>query len=226
MIARPDFPLNREACARLLAEPDTTATTLHLILLAEFGDDLYGGEENVTMDPVLIWRLARERFSVTIPEENENKINALMLAVSSDKFYDEPLVFISVCMALYSGDLGDLVTGYMEDPTLNELLWGIFEVALNRDDDMEFSDAVYQVVIKESQEAIEEFTEEDSAEFRYFERELISGKSKIIREFGLIGAPEFALEQVKNFDATPVHDSEGNLMTTDGVIISPWITEQ
>lgn len=218
MALRPDFPLDPAACGHLLADPDTTATSLHLILLSAYGDDLYGDEDEPPMDPVLIWRLAREDFSVTIPEENENKVNAIMTGVMSDAFYADPLTFVSVCMALYTGDLGDLVSGVMEDPTLPELLWGIFEVALNRDDDMEFSPAVYAVVRKEMEDA----AEEEAREFSYFERALIAGKTKVIEEMSAMGAPPEAKEQVYRFDSTPVHDAEGNLLLPDGSVLAAW----
>jgi hypothetical protein len=217
-MTRSEFPLDREMCGRLLAEPDTSSTALHLILLTEFGDDLYGDEDSPAMDPVLIWRLVRERFSVTVPEENENKINAMMLGVSTDVFYEDPQAFIAISMALYSGDLGDIVSGIMEDPTLNELLWGIFEVALNRDDDMEFSESIHRVIQAETEAAVEE----DMAEFAYFERNLIAGKTKILDELAMMGAPAEVVAQVRNFDATPIHNERGDIVSPNGSIVMPW----
>jgi hypothetical protein len=205
-------------CSRLLAEPDTSSTSLHLILLAEFGDDLYGDEDSPPMDPVLIWRLIRDRFRVTVPEENENKINALMIGVSTDVFYEEPQAFIAISMALYSGDIGDMVSGVMEDPTLNELLWGIFEVALNRDDDMEFSESIHRVIQAETESAVEE----DMSDFSYFERNLIAGKSKILKELAMLGAPPEVMAQVRNFDSTPIHNEQGDIVSPNGSVVMPW----
>ena len=201
------YPLDREQSSRLLAEPDTSATALHMILLGAYGPELYGEEGEPQMDPVELWVRVREDFSVTVPEENENRINALMLAVSTDNFYSDPVTFSAVCLGIHDGDLADMVAGVMEELTLPEMLWGIFEVALNRDDDMEFQAPVWRIIERETRESVEE----EAGEFSYFERGLISGKTQIIRELRLLKAPDEVINQVRVFDETPVHDEEGNL---------------
>jgi len=135
------FPFDKRLAADLLADTETTATVLHMIILAAYGDEVYGSIEHdiEQAEPVELWLRLKEDFSVNIPESNENKVNALMLALSTEAFYDDPLAFISICNALYSGDLGDLVNGALEDLTMSEMLWGIYEVELNRGDSEGFA---------------------------------------------------------------------------------------
>lgn len=214
---RPDFPLDHAACGELLANPDTTATALHTILLTAYGDDLYGADGGGQIDPVLLWTLLREDFSVTVPEENENRINALMLGVGTDAFYQDLRAFRAICMALYDGDMGDLVSGMLEQVTLSEILWGVFEVALNRDDNMELEPRILQVV----RDTMAREREDGDFEFTYFVRALIAGKTQIVRELTAIGCPEAVLRQVVNFDETPIHTDAGELITPTISMVQP-----
>ncbi len=199
------YPLNREVSSRLLADPETSATALQMILQAAYGDD-YWDYENT--DPILLWALAREDFSVTIPEENENKINALRMATCSDAFYENEEAFVAVCLALVEGDMGDMVSGFMEDIDLSEALWGLFEVALNRDDIMEPSPRI----LRRIQAEMDDTVEDGEHPFPFYVRTLIEGKTRIIDELRALGVGEELLEQIRNFDETPIHDAEGNLL--------------
>lgn len=211
---QPNYPLNREVSSRLLADPETTATTLQLILSTAYGEDYWDFEE---MDPVVLWRAVREDFSVTIPETSENKVNALRTATVTDIFYEHTEPFIATCLALSQGDMGDMVSGMLEDITLPECLWGIFEVGLSRDDDVDFSEEIIRLVEKEMQEAVEE----GYTDFAYFVRALIEGKTTIIREFEALGVPPEAIALVRNFDETPIHDDEGNIESPGGSKLIP-----
>jgi hypothetical protein len=85
------FPFDKRLAADLLADTETTATVLHMIILAAYGDEVYGSlEHNIEpADPVELWLRIKEDFSVNVPESNENKLNALMLALSTDAFYED-----------------------------------------------------------------------------------------------------------------------------------------
>lgn len=214
---QPNYPLDREISSRLLASADTSATALHVILAAAYGDDLYGDADTPELDPVLLWRLAREDFSVTIPEANENKINAIKTAVATDLFYEQEEAFVAICLALFNGDMGDMVEGFMEDITLQEALWGVFEVGLNRDDDMDFSVQVVRRIERE----MEQEAQEGEHEFAYFQRGLIAGKSGIVSELRALDVAEEQLAQVRNFDETPIHDEAGNLLSPNGSVLIP-----
>lgn len=205
----PTYPLEREVSSRLLADPETSATALHVIVLTAYGDALYGDEEQdmPPLDPVLLWTLLREDFRVTVPECNENKLNALITAITTDAFYENEEVFVATCLALYNGDMGDMVTGIMEDVTLTEAMWGIFEVALNRNDDLDFSPAIVTRIQSEMRESMEE----SDQPFAYFVRDMIEGKTQIVKELALLGVPEEAIAHVVNFDETPLHTDNGKI---------------
>lgn len=136
------LPFDKDRAKELLAdENDTSATTLHFILLATFGVELYGDPENEIeqLDPVELWAKIQDEYGIDIPESAENKIQALIMGLETDMFYEEPEVLAAVANALYTGDLGDLVDGVMETPTLSEIFWAAFELGLNRDSEPEFS---------------------------------------------------------------------------------------
>ena len=132
--------IDRKTAAELLRDPNTLGTTLLVILLATYGEQIF------EMDPVELWVNVQDDFHATVSEEGENRVNALMLALSTESFYEDPEVFRAVCTSLYDGDLGDLVGGSLEDLTLCEVLWAMHEVGNLRDDEPEFSPAVARLI--------------------------------------------------------------------------------
>jgi hypothetical protein len=120
-----------------LADPDTPGLVLLTIAMWAFGDavlgDPAGGVE--PMDVSELWASIDEKFGTWVSEEGENKLNALMLALQGDLFYRDVEVFQAVCVALLNGDLGDLVSGSMEDLTASEIMWAVLEVELAREDE-------------------------------------------------------------------------------------------
>ena len=133
--------LNEREMPLLLGDPDTQATVLLTILLWAFGDTVAGDEP---MEPAELWKACHERFGVWIPEEGENKVNAIITAMRSDNFYLDPETFTALCMSLTSGDMGDIADGVMEELEAFEAAWGCIEVMLARHDDetVEFSPSV------------------------------------------------------------------------------------
>ena len=129
------------ACRQLLSDPDTQGLVLLTILLNAFGDRVAGDD---AMDPAELWAETYDRFGVWIPEEGENRVNALITACSSTNFYNDPETFTAVCMSLASGDIGDLADGVMEELEAYEAAWGSVEVILARQDDeeLEFAPSV------------------------------------------------------------------------------------
>lgn len=176
----------------LLADPESSATVLHAMLLAFYKDELYGNDEAgiPAMDPVELWIRVREDFRVSVHENNENKINAIMLAMSTDLFYDDPEVFVAICLALFDGDIGDMVSGVMEDITVPEMLWGIYEVELNRDDYQAFAPSIVRIIDEAiSQEAEDRDTDEADV-LPYFERIINEKRQQMLGEMRLLGWPE------------------------------------
>jgi hypothetical protein len=138
------FKLNTEAARNIVGSEDATATALHSILLALYGEALYGEEP---MDPLEIYADLEERFNITVPEDNENRINAIIMAVSSNAFYEDETAFVAIAESLLDGDLGDVPTGEMGGLSTLELLWAIYEVAVNRDENVPpFAPAIARMI--------------------------------------------------------------------------------
>ena len=204
------FPFEKRLAADLLADTETTATVLHMIILAAYGDEVYGSIENgiEQAEPVELWMRIKDDFSVNIPESNENKVNALMLALSTEAFYDDPLAFISICNALYSGDLGDLVDGALEDLTMPEMLWGIYEVELNRGDSEGFAlpiDRLIDEIIKNEAEDNEEL--EQAEVVPYYEKFVAEMRDDMLVQMRMLGVDESVIKKILKEDLTPVNDT-------------------
>lgn len=200
------FPFDKRLSADLLGDNETSATVLHMIILAAYGDEVYGNPETgiEPADPVELWLRLKEDFSVTIPESNENKVNALMLALSSEAFYEDPLAFISICNALYSGDLGDLVDGALEDITVPEMLWGIYEVELNRGDSQAFVlaiDSVIDEVIRNEAEDNEELEQDEVVP--HYERFVAEMRDDMLTQMRMLGVAENVIKTILKEDLTP-----------------------
>ena len=106
-----------------LADPETMATTLHVILLSSYGEEIY------ETDPVDLYLRLEEDFGVRPTEEVESRINAILMATSTDLFYQDPHAFMAICETLTNGDPG---IDIMEPLTLPEIMWADWEVELNR----------------------------------------------------------------------------------------------
>jgi hypothetical protein len=144
-----DWKLNKDKAIEIFQNPDSYATTLHTILLKTYGSDaLYGNpdEDVEPMDSLELFSYIEEDFGINISEELENKINAIMLATSTTAFYENPLAFSSICLAIATGDMGDIANGYFDDPTVPELIQGVMEVQLNHSEDTQFSPAVEEYI--------------------------------------------------------------------------------
>jgi hypothetical protein len=177
-----------------------------MILLAAYGDELHGNADLgiEPMDPVEVWVRVKEDFHTEVPEENENKINALVMALSTDAFYDDPLAFNSICNALYSGDLGDLVNGYIEDLSVSEMLWGIYEVELNRGDSQDFAPAV-DAFIEEtiSQEAAYNEELEAAEVVPYYEKFVAEMRDDLMVQLKMLNVDDRIIQQMLKTDLTP-----------------------
>jgi hypothetical protein len=117
--------LNREHVGLLLDNPDTFATTLLTICLIMYGDETF------KVDSLVLYQWLKEDFGVELCEENESKLAAIIIALTTNFFYIDLDVFKSICKTLTSGD-PDL--DEFDNPTIPEILWGLYEVSLVSDD--------------------------------------------------------------------------------------------
>lgn len=122
---------------KVLGDPDTHGLVLLTVILDAFGDRVFGDpdQELEPMDPAEIWAGINEIYGTWIPEEGENKVNALLLAMTSGLFYHDPQIFEAVTAALYDGDIADMIGGVFDKPSLIEMLWAITEVELANDEE-------------------------------------------------------------------------------------------
>jgi hypothetical protein len=135
--------VDRDTVAALIRNPDTRATTLHAIALLVFKDGLYG--ENPP-EPLEVFVGIEDEFHANLPEENENKLQAILLAVGTNAFYDDPAAFTAICETLTTGELEGTLTGDAEAVTSLEALWAVYEIGVNRDDGPEFSPSVMRLL--------------------------------------------------------------------------------
>lgn len=115
-------PLDPKVVYRMLSDDGTFATCLQIICLAAYGEAIY------QEDPLEILLRLEEDFHARVTTSNENKLKAILLATSTDIFYENPEAFRGTCETLTNGDPGLEI---VEELTVPEALWGVYEVELN-----------------------------------------------------------------------------------------------
>lgn len=136
-----------QAVKKAMVSQDTFATTYRVCFEEMLGENLFTDGSMAEIDTVLLWRLVYDELGVMIPEEGENRLNALVVATQTAGFYTDAEAFGAVCNAFLSGDLPDDIDTVLDDLTLPEMLWGIFETGLNRGDDQEASGEVMAAML-------------------------------------------------------------------------------
>ncbi len=155
-------------CRVAVGDSDTPGFVLLTIALWAFGARVFGDPEAGIdpMDPAEMWAEFNEVFGSWVTEEGENRLNALLLALSGDAFYRDVETFCAVSNALFDGDLGDMVDGVFEEPSAIEMLWASLEVELARDDDdaaPPFGSKVRDFLACKLREEQEDQTEQEAA---------------------------------------------------------------
>lgn len=128
----PPLALNEGAVRRALGDPDTPGFVLLTIALHTFGPDLFGDKESGidALDPAEIWAGLHAKYGTWVPEEGENKLNAIIVGVIGGAFWVDLEVFQAVSTALFDGDLGDIIDVGFEDLSATELMWAMLEMGL------------------------------------------------------------------------------------------------
>lgn len=119
---------DRARVAAIMAHPSTLATVLYSLAVREFGEEVHSWEpETVALE-------INDTFHIEFPEENHNKLMALLTAIDADAFYKKWPAFELTCRAINSGTVygGD-------DLLVAEMAWAVAEVQLNDDTPQEFS---------------------------------------------------------------------------------------
>jgi hypothetical protein len=114
--------VNNELLKKVLSDEESYATTLLIALLDKYGTGLFDWEP-ATLDLEAEHVLAMKE----IPQENKDKIWALITVLTTNTFYTVADAFTHVCNAL-SGSGADFQNWDILTP--DEVLWGMTEVAL------------------------------------------------------------------------------------------------
>lgn len=115
--------LNRKAIFTMLQDGDTYAFTLLTICLICYPNEVF------KVDPLVLFQYLKEDFGAELSDDNQNKLNAILIAITSNYFFTDLQIFKSICQTLTEGDPGLFDPGF-EDPTLPEIIWGMYEVNL------------------------------------------------------------------------------------------------
>jgi hypothetical protein len=181
--------LDPKAVSRLLADDGTLATPLQVIALTVYGPEIY------EVDPMEIVLRLEEDFHVKLTETIENKLKSILLATSTDIFYEDPQAFTSICNTLINGDPG---LDNFDPLTIPEVLWGIYEVELNHGPH-EVHPGVQSLIgsVLEEEMTDSEGGPVESDPYQYawdFMNEL---HSRLRRQLGDLGVPEGLLPPIK-----------------------------
>jgi hypothetical protein len=211
-----ELSLDHGKCRVAIGDPDTPGFVLLTIALWAFKDRVFGDPESGVdpMDPAEMWAEFNEMFGTWVPEEGENKLNALITALSSPSFYKDKTTFMAVSNALYDGDLGDMIDGVFEEPSVVEMMWATLEVELARDDDdpaPPFSPQVADFLAAKLREEQEDHSMHEAAVNEAFVDML-----DLLRE---IGVPLSAL-RLLNAEYAEVREAMDS--AADGGAISPY----
>lgn len=126
--------LDKKEVYKALESSETYATVLHAIALNLIGEDMY------SMDSIEIFAELQDAYKILPHEDNESKLMAMIIAVSTPYFYTDLEVFNSTCKTLTTGDPG-LTDLSLEASSLLDIFWGLYEVALNAEE-IELSDSI------------------------------------------------------------------------------------
>lgn len=134
------FPLTVDAdkLKRIVEAPATMATVLYAIALKLFGVEIHEWE------PEMFDLEFRDEIQANVPEVNQDKLNALLAAIVTNRFYRDFLPFTHTC-ELLNGDEADVET-LTPDLLPAEIAWGVIEVRLNDNDEPAFDPEVANYV--------------------------------------------------------------------------------
>lgn len=173
--------LDPKKVAKLLLDDATLATILHIICLGCYGEEIY------QVDPIELYARLEDDFGAKLTEANENKLQAILTATATDLFYETPDAFRSICNALSAGDPG--IDG-LDDLTVPEILWGLYEVELNREP-TEMNPAIANLIATEIAEEAQDpdFAEDPTAYVHGFMADRHQDLVQQMAELGVHHAP-------------------------------------
>ena len=169
--------MDSSAAAELLSDDSTFATIAHIIAYGTYGDDTYN------MDVLELFQNLADDYKTELSQDVCQKLQAIILATTTDAFFQDKEAFRAVCNTLIEGDPGFMI---MDDLTVIEILWSTYEVSLNHPGS-DFSNAVQLLIDKELREEGVD-SEEEAEEMPYYDRamdSLTASFKKQLRKLGL-----------------------------------------
>ena len=154
--------LNKQGVFNALQNPETYATVLLAICLINYGNETF------QVEPLVLFQWLKEDFGTELHEDNENKLQAILIALTTDYFFTDLSVFQNICKTLESGDPDLSAENLLADAaTIPEIMWGVYEVALNSEDqiidNLPFSPQVDNFITKVLDTDVDDFDDTDIA---------------------------------------------------------------
>ena len=117
-------------------------------------------------------------------DDVRQKLQAIMLAVSTDAFFHDPEAFRAVTNTLVEGDPGFAA---FDDLTIPEILWANYEVSLNHPG-ADFSPQVEKLIDRELKEEGADLDSLEEAEnVPYFDRAVTHLHGELKEQMGKLG---------------------------------------
>lgn len=129
----------KRQAADILVDPGAFASVLVMVLVDEFGTEFFDWEPETLSLEVL------DKWKVSIPEKNRDKIWALVLHLTTNEFTRNVDAFMHICNSL-SGDGANFET--YELPTADEICWGITECFSFEPPEDEFSEEIKAFILE------------------------------------------------------------------------------
>ena len=159
--------LDSKTVKEAFAHDDTPAIVLFAIVCKAYPWILPAGDnpDHEPVDAITIWTSLRHDFGIVTSVEAENKIMAMLTAVETDLYYDNPEMFKSITGAICHGDVDDVISGSLGDISGVEASIAIHEIDLVRGEEHpEYAPAVQEIINRELKEEAND--DEDGADLQ------------------------------------------------------------
>jgi len=134
-------------------------------------------------------------YKMEMSNEVAEKLQAILLATTTDAFYEDPVAFRAICNTLIEGDPG--FDGF-DKLTVPEILWSIYEVELNHPG-MDFARSIKLMIEKELEEEVEDLDELDEAiQVPYYQRAIRELKDDLDNQLVSVGFENHGLPSVES----------------------------
>jgi len=179
--------LDKKEVFKALSDDATFGTTAHVIAIATFGEEVY------QMDPLELFMNLEDEYKMEISDEVCEKLQAILLATTTDAFYEDATAFRAIANTLIEGNPG--FEGF-DNLTVPEILWSIYEVELNHEP-IEFSASVNKLIATELEEEVEDMDEiSEAMEVPYYQRAVRDLRGELAEQLVAIGFEQHNLPSV------------------------------